>query len=126
MPPKTSARFDDPKGVRFGIPTWPWRCGPDKTELATERQLKAMGLRKGGRPPAGQLGWSRCGEDMFCPLYRVDLAKPKRPMTPAKWAAIRKAIAARRVCPTCKTEKPYEIPKRFGECNDCAGYATAA
>jgi hypothetical protein len=63
---------------------------------------------------------------MFCPLYRVDLAKPKRPMTPAKWAAVRKAIAARRICPTCMTEQPYEIPKRFGECNDCSGYATAA
>jgi hypothetical protein len=126
MPPKPSPRYDDPDGQRFGRPTWPWKLGPDKTELATVRQLKSMGLRPGGQPPAGQLGWRRGGEDMFCPLYRVDLAKPKRPMTPAKWAAVRKAIAARRICPTCMTEQPYEIPKRFGECNDCSGYATAA
>ena len=52
-------------------------------------------------------------------LYRADLALPKRQATPAQLAAIGKALAARRTCPTCGTEKPYYIPRSPGECNDC-------
>jgi hypothetical protein len=127
MPPKPNDRFNDPDGEKFGIPTWPWRLGPDPSELATVRQLKAQGLRPGA-PEAGQLGWLRRGEDHFTPLYRVDEAKPKRAMTEAMWASIWKACAARRVCPECKTEKDYQIPRRHGACNDCyfGGYAAAA
>ena len=35
--------------------------------------------------------------------------------------AIGKALAARRTCPTCGTEKDYYIPLSTGECNDCTG-----
>ena len=85
------------------------------------------GLRPGGQDVAGQLGWLRGGEERFAFLYRVDRAKPKRPMTTAMWASVRKACAARRICPECKTEKDYEIPRRYGVCNDCpGGYAAAA
>ena len=53
-------------------------------------------------------------------LYRADLALPKRQATPAQLAALAKALAARRTCPTCGTEKPYCIPRSTGVCNDCA------
>ncbi|MFI9588273.1 RRQRL motif-containing zinc-binding protein [Streptomyces sp. NPDC052236] len=125
--PRTDKRFWDPAGEKFGLPTWPWKLGPPPEEWATERQLKAQGLRPGGQGVAGQLGWRRRGEDHFASLYRVDLAKPKRPMTAAMWASIWKAVAARRICPECQTEKDYEIPRRYGVCNDCpGGYAAAA
>lgn len=126
MPPRTNSRFMDPKGLKFGLPTWPWKLGPDPAEWATLRQLDARGLRPGGQPVAGQLGWLRQGEDKFAFLYRVSLAKPKRPMTQAMWKSIWKAVRARKVCPECKTEKDYEIPKRYGVCNDCPGGANEA
>ncbi|WP_304941229.1 RRQRL motif-containing zinc-binding protein [Streptacidiphilus neutrinimicus] len=106
-----------------GIPTWRRKLGPDKTEMATRRDLRAMGLRPGGQPVCGQLVWrsklSR-GEEVFAYLYRVDLAKPVRPMTPAKQAALDRAMAARRTCPRCKVQKEACISKKLGCCVDCA------
>lgn len=125
MPPRFSVRYDDPDGEVYGLPTFGWRTAPDG--LATRRQLRAKGLRPGGRPAVAQLGWHTGGSDRFAPLYRIDQAKPVRPMTPAKWAAITKALRARRVCPDCGLEKDYEIPRRYGACNDCRdGYTAAA
>lgn len=127
--PRTDMRFWDPTGAKYGLPTWPWKLGPSPDVMATGRQLKARGLRPGGHEPAGQLGWRRQGEDHFASLYRVELALPKRPMTPAKWAAVWKAIAARRICPDCGEDRGYEPSRRLGVCNDCAnagGYAAAA
>ena len=57
-------------------------------------------------------------------LYRADLALPKRPATPAQLAALGKALAARRTCPSCGTEKPYCIPRSLGECLDCTDKVT--
>jgi hypothetical protein len=54
-------------------------------------------------------------------LYRADLALPARQATPAQRTAIAKALLARRICPTCGTEKPYYIPRSLGECLDCIG-----
>lgn len=45
-------------------------------------------------------------------LYRVDLAKPVRPMTPARWAAPAEANAARRICPARRRDAGYVIPPR--------------
>jgi hypothetical protein len=53
-------------------------------------------------------------------LYRVDLAKPVRPMTPARWAALAKANAARRLCPQCRRAAGYVIPASLGMCVPCA------
>lgn len=53
-------------------------------------------------------------------LYRVDLARPVRPMTPARWAALAKANAARRVCPACGRDAGYRIPTSLGMCVPCA------
>ncbi|ONK09268.1 hypothetical protein STBA_71230 [Streptomyces sp. MP131-18] len=122
-------RFWDPTGARYGLPTWPWTLGPSPDHMATERQLKARGLRPGGQDPTGQLGWLRGGEERFAALYPVELALPKRPMTPAKWAAVRKACAARRICPDCRRDVGYEPSRRLGACNDCTAsgsYAAAA
>ena len=43
-------------------------------------------------------------------LYRVDRAKPVRPMTPRKWAALAKAMLARRTCPACRLDAGYVHP----------------
>jgi hypothetical protein len=113
-------RFYDPTGDRYGIPTYPYHWAPEG--LATARQLRAKGLRPGGQDVAAQILWRR-GERVAY-LYREDLAQPKRTATPAQLAAIGRALRARRICPTCGTEKPYYIPRSLGECLDCADGGT--
>ncbi|WP_031072343.1 RRQRL motif-containing zinc-binding protein [Streptomyces sp. NRRL S-118] len=108
-------RLYDPTGERYGIPTFPWRMAPDG--LATRRQLRARGLR---------LWYSRrywckgTSPIRVAYLYRLDLAKPVRPMTPAKWAVLAKANAAQRVCPECRRDAGYRIPTSLGMCVSCA------
>ncbi|MEC4018870.1 RRQRL motif-containing zinc-binding protein [Streptomyces sp. H27-D2] len=114
-------RFYDPDGTRYGIPTFPFRLAPDG--LATRRQLRAEGLRPGGQDIAAQVLWSsrRYGRTVRAAyLYRTDLAKPVRPMTEAKWAALAKAMTARRTCPDCRTDAGYCIPVSLGRCVACA------
>ena len=41
-------------------------------------------------------------------------------MTPARWAALAKANAARRTCPACRTDAGYVIPASLGSCVPCA------
>ncbi|WP_327724719.1 RRQRL motif-containing zinc-binding protein [Streptomyces europaeiscabiei] len=109
----------DPTGARHGIPTFPWRCAPDG--YATRRQLRAQGLRPGGQPVTAQVLRPRYRRGpLVAYLYRVDQAKPVRSMTPAKWAALGKANAARRTCPTCRTDAGYVIPASLGMCVPCA------
>jgi hypothetical protein len=109
--------FYDPKGTRYGLPTYPYRFAPDG--LLTIRQLRAKGLRPGGQDVAAQILWRHRKHRRVAYLYRADLAKPKRHATTAQLAAIAKALRARRICPTCGLEKPYYIPRSTGECNDC-------
>jgi hypothetical protein len=54
-------------------------------------------------------------------LYRADAAKPKRTATPAQLAAVQAALRARRTCTSCGQTQQYYIPRRYGECLDCAG-----
>ncbi|AGK78701.1 hypothetical protein SFUL_3783 [Streptomyces microflavus DSM 40593] len=117
--------FYDPTGSRFGVPTFPWRMAPDG--YATRRQLRAVGLRPGGQDIAAQVLWHsrrywRKGTSpvRVAYLYRIDLAKAVRPMTPAKWAALAKANTARQVCPECRTDAGYRIPTSLGMCVTCA------
>lgn len=120
-------RFYDPSGKRFGIPTYPWRLAPDG--LATRRQLRAVGLRPGGQEVAAQLMWNsrRYGRRVrVAYLYRIEAAKPVRPMTPAKWAAVGRATAARRLCPMCRQDAGYVIPSSLGACVPCADAAQLA
>ncbi|MEU1939121.1 RRQRL motif-containing zinc-binding protein [Streptomyces coeruleorubidus] len=101
------------------IPVYRWRLAPDG--LATRRQLRALGLRPGGQDVAAQVERPRRRRGpLVAYLYRVELAKPVRPMTPAKWAALAKANAARRICPECRRDAGYVIPPSLGMCTPCA------
>ncbi|MBA2950043.1 RRQRL motif-containing zinc-binding protein [Streptomyces himalayensis] len=96
-----------------------WHLAPDG--YATRRQLRAHGLRPGGQDVAAQLERPRRRRGpLVAYLYRVELAKPVRPMTPAKHAALAKANAARRTCPQCRTDAGYVIPAALGTCATCA------
>lgn len=103
--------------MSWGVPTWRWRAAPRRLGIATRRQLRARGLRPGGQAPAARIECRR--GQRFAWLYRVDLARPVRPMTPARWRALDRAMAARRWCPACRTYAPGCIPTRFGRCLDC-------
>ncbi|MGW6783565.1 RRQRL motif-containing zinc-binding protein [Streptomyces sp. NPDC054987] len=119
MPSLTFAKCFDPDGARFGVPTYPWRLAPEG--LATRRQLRAQGLRPGGQPIAAQLLRPRFRrEPLVAYLYRVDRAKPVRPMTSRKWGALALAMLARRTCPECSTDAGYVIPASLGMCVPCA------
>lgn len=101
------------------IPVYRWRLAPDG--LATRRQLRSMGLRPGGQDVAAELQRPRRRRGpLVAYLYHVEAAKPVRPMTPAKWAALAKANAARRTCPTCRQDAGYVIPTSLGTCVPCA------
>ncbi|WP_033345603.1 RRQRL motif-containing zinc-binding protein [Catenuloplanes japonicus] len=115
---RVRAVFHDPEGERHGgLPTWWWRGAPDG--YATRRQLRARGLRPGGQPIAGQVKWSGVGGVRTAYLYRIDLALPKRPASPAQLRAVAGALAARRVCRRCRVLRPYYIPRSLGECLTC-------
>jgi hypothetical protein len=101
------------------LPVYSWKFAPDG--LATRRQLRAKGLRPGGQEVAAQLERPRRRRGpLVAYLYRVDDAKPVRPMTPAKWAALAKANTARRTCPSCRIDAGYVIPASLGMCVTCA------
>ncbi|MFI8204448.1 RRQRL motif-containing zinc-binding protein [Streptomyces sp. NPDC085937] len=101
------------------LPVFLWHLAPDG--YATRRQLRARGLRPGGQDVAAQLERPRRRrEPLIAYLYRVDLAKPVRPMTPARWAALDAANRARRICPECRRDAGYVIPPSLGMCSACA------
>jgi hypothetical protein len=101
------------------IPVYRWRLAPDG--LATRRQLRALGLRPGGQDVAAQVERPRRRRGpLVAYLYSIKQAKPVRPMTPAKWAALAKANAARRTCPECRRDAGYVIPPSLGMCTPCA------
>lgn len=101
------------------LPVFRWHLAPDG--YATRRQLRASGLRPGGQDVAAQLERPRRRRGpLVAYLYRVEDAKPVRPMTPAKWAALARANAARRTCPACGRDAGYVIPPSLGMCTTCA------
>jgi hypothetical protein len=112
------ARYLDPEGDRYGLPTYPWRSAP--LGLATRRQLRDRGLCPGGRPIAAQVKWRRRGDDVVAYLYDVATARPKRTATPAVLRALARALEARRTCPTCREVRDYVNPRSLGDCLDCA------
>jgi len=112
------AEFYDPAGMRFGLPTYPWKWAPPG--WLTVRQLRAKGLRPGGQEPAGQVMWRHRKQRRHAYLYLQSLALPVRPMTPAKQRALDRALLARMTCISCGRVLPYCISKSLGECNDCA------
>ncbi len=96
-----------------------FRYGWAPSGLATVRQLAAEGLRPGGQDPAGFLVWGPANRPRWAYLYRRDLAAPKRAMTPGRWVAVAAMNAALRVCPSCRVDVGYRIPRSLGECVDC-------
>ncbi|MFI9808527.1 RRQRL motif-containing zinc-binding protein [Streptomyces sp. NPDC052301] len=101
------------------LPVFRWRLAPDG--YATRRQLRAQGLRPGCQGVAATLERPRRRrEPLVAYLYRVDLAKPVRPMTPGRWAALAAANRARRICPQCRRDAGYVIPTSLGTCVPCA------
>ncbi|MFJ4963001.1 RRQRL motif-containing zinc-binding protein [Streptomyces sp. NPDC088729] len=101
-----------------GLPCYRWRLAPDG--LATRRQLRAMGLRPGGQDVAAQLERPRRRRaPLVAYLYRVDQAKPVRPMTPARADALAAAMRARHTCPNCLVDVGYCIPRSLGMCVPC-------
>ncbi|MFD7668078.1 RRQRL motif-containing zinc-binding protein [Streptomyces sp. NPDC059788] len=101
------------------LPVFRWRLAPDG--YATRRQLRARGLRPGGQPVAAQLERPRRRRGpLVAYLYRIDLARPVRPMTPGRRAALDAAMRARRTCPGCRRDAGYVIPASLGTCVPCA------
>ncbi|WP_406327002.1 hypothetical protein OG784_30070 [Streptomyces sp. NBC_01617] len=96
------------------VPDNRWRMAPEG--LATRRQLREMGLRPGGQDVAAEL--QRRGP-LVAYLYRIDRAKPVRPMTPGRTAALAKAMRARWTCPKCRTDAGYCISRSLGMCVTC-------
>jgi hypothetical protein len=110
----------DPAGDIHGMPTYPWLRAP--AGLATRRQLAAEGLRPGGHPPVAQLMRCRGRRVLVAYLFDRKRAARKRPMTPAKWAAVRAAVAAKMRCSRCPAVLDY-IPAKYVDyqCWDCVG-----
>ncbi|WP_406338776.1 hypothetical protein OG987_19840 [Streptomyces sp. NBC_01620] len=101
------------------LPEYRWRLAPDG--YATRRQLRVLGLRPGGQDVAAVVRHPRRRrEPLLAYLYRIDRAKPVRPMTPGRTAALAKAMRARRTCPTCRRDAGYCIPRSLGMCVPCA------
>jgi hypothetical protein len=114
-----SARFYDPTGARFGLPTYPRDLVPSHLDLRTRTQLRALGLRPGGQDPVAQIAWaSRCGGSKdgvrVAYLYHAHLARPVRPMTAARERALAKALLARHTCRTCEQVHEYCLPTSRG------------
>ncbi|WP_236246865.1 RRQRL motif-containing zinc-binding protein [Streptomyces sp. CC210A] len=76
-------------------------------------------MRPGGQEPVARI---ECrGGKRWAWLYRIDLAKPKLPMTLAKEAELDKAMAARQTCPgPCGRRYFHCLPLRtLGSCLEC-------
>lgn len=109
------------RGTHEGLPLLSWNIAP-RTVLATRRQLRAMDppMRPGGADPVALL-YFRCRKAcrmVFAELFLIADAVPVRPMTGAKWAAVDKALAARRTCLECGSDGGYYLP-RHRVCEPC-------
>lgn len=110
----------DGRSATIGTGQWvSFKFGLAPAGLATRRQLAARGLRPGGAQPVAQLAWRHGPGARVAYLYDVAVAVPKRAMTPARSAALAKAMLARRTCPCCNRDAGYCIPRSLGMCLDC-------
>ncbi|GAB3479610.1 RRQRL motif-containing zinc-binding protein [Amycolatopsis cihanbeyliensis] len=108
------------RGTLEGLPLLSWGIGPQE-KLATRRQLRAMGLRPGGQDPVALL-YFRCRKactQVVAELFLIEKAQPVRPMTPARRAALAKAMAARRTCRQCGETGYAELPRAHRTCEPC-------
>ena len=105
-------------GGRDGLPMYPWRSGP--LGLATRRQLRDRGLCPGGPPIAVEVMRRRRGDEVVAELYDVATARPDRTAARGLLTVVARALESRRTCPTCAEVRDCVIPRRKGECLDCA------
>ena len=101
--------------VEAGLPTWAWRCAP--RGLLTRRQMRERDLAPGGAEPVALIVCRRGRRRAY--LYDPADCCPKRVASAAQLAALGKAIAARRWCPSCHRDVGYCVPTSLGECIDC-------
>ncbi|MFG2778485.1 RRQRL motif-containing zinc-binding protein [Streptomyces prunicolor] len=77
-----------------------------------------------GRATSGRAGHPRCSRSTSAVqaayLYRVDRAKPVRPMPSWKRGALALAMLGRRTCPKCHVIYGYCFPTSLGMCILCA------
>jgi hypothetical protein len=109
-------------------PLYPWRTAPE--HLATRAQLRALGLRPGRQGVQALVVWqSRRGGRprvdglRYAELFDIGRARPRITVTSARAAALEAAMAARRTCSSCGTDRGYVPSARLGKCNDCAAAA---
>ncbi|WP_246271737.1 RRQRL motif-containing zinc-binding protein [Amycolatopsis acididurans] len=115
-----SERPEFTRGLLDGVTLLSYGIAP-RDKLATRRQLRTMGLRPGGQSPAAVM-YFRCrkaANKVYANLYLVAEAKPVRPMTPARRAALEKAMTARRTCRECGETGYAELPKAHRTCEPC-------
>lgn len=108
------------RGTWDGLPLLSWGSAPENT-LATRRQLRAAGLRPGGQDPVALLYFRHLPActTVLAELFQIEHAKPVRPMTPAKQAALNRALTARRTCRACGETGPGELPRPERVCEPC-------
>lgn len=108
------------RGLWDGLPLLSYGIAPADT-LATRRQLRAMGLRPGGQDPVALLYFKHRPSHAFtlAELFLIAAAKPVRPMTGPRRAALGKALAARRTCRQCGEETLAELPRAHRLCEPC-------
>jgi rRNA maturation protein Nop10 len=94
-----------------------YRWGWAPKGLATRRQLRALNLAPGGRPPVAEIRWDQGRKVAY--LYDLRTARTKRVPSPAQLEALGKAMTARRTCPDCGRDVGYCIPTRYRRCLDC-------
>jgi hypothetical protein len=108
------------RGLWEGKPLLSYGIAP-RDKLATRRQLRAMDRRPGGADPAAVLYFRNrvAGKLVFADLFQIAEAKPVRPMTPAKQAAVEKALTARRTCGQCGEDTGVYLPRANRRCEPC-------
>ncbi|MFE2491754.1 RRQRL motif-containing zinc-binding protein [Streptomyces mirabilis] len=122
----TTSRFASGRPSESANPpvsAYDWGIAPEG--LATRRQLRALGLRPAGQEPiilrcrpCGYWPGRVCTRPTY--LYRIDRAKPVRPMTLAQERALDRAMEARTRCPKCRRRYHHCLPLRtLGSCLEC-------
>ena len=101
-----------------------FRYGWAPSGLATVRQLAAKGLRPAGQDVAGWLVWGPANRPRWAYLYRLDLAAPKRAMTPARWAAIERATPPSGCARPAGATTATASPARWGSAGPAPPCAT--
>lgn len=108
------------RGLVHGVPALSWGWAP-RGLLATERQLKARGLRPGSDPVAVLVFAHRkpARARDFAWLYLLTEARPKAEATPARMANLAAAMRARRTCHECDQAQDRCVSRTSRLCGPC-------